>query len=122
MKKTSGRPPKIPVIPPGVAKDLADNFRALMQEWRGRRPSGESETDAFREFAKKKGVGYGTLQRVKKASSSTRLDSIEKLAEAFNISVPELLTKGEGERLFAQRRKRVSSDDDDSRVLQRDGS
>jgi transcriptional regulator with XRE-family HTH domain len=116
MKRARGRPPKIPSPPPGAGKDLSENLLALFDGlWR--RPE-EPDTDMLRNFAKKHGVGYGTLQRAREGKTATRLDTLEKIAQGFKVDVAQLLIPGEGTRIVASRKKRGPSRIDSSRELQ----
>lgn len=121
MAKKRGRPPKQPVyLPPGAFRDLRDNSRALLTHLFAR--PDESWTDTLRAFADKYDVGYGTLQRMTDGLAKPRFDSLEKFSAAFAITVPQLFIAGEATRIIdARRKRRETSDDDESRLLQRDG-
>lgn len=66
---------------------LAENLSALMASNVG--------LNTIDKLAKRSGVGRGTIDRVKKGEVSTKLETVEKLAEAFGVPVVALLTQYE---------------------------
>ena len=62
---------------------LANNLRALM--------SARPDLDTLPKITARSGVSNGTLDRIRRAVVSTRVDELEKLGRAFGVEAWELL-------------------------------
>jgi len=68
-----------------LSEILAENLTKLMAE--------NEYLDTLVKLAEKSGLGYGTVERVKKATVATSIDNVEAIARAFNVTVAALLSK-----------------------------
>ncbi|MFZ6724687.1 helix-turn-helix domain-containing protein [Undibacterium sp. MH2W] len=69
-----------------IGEILAENLSQLMAT--------SSTLNTYAKVAKRSGIGKGTVERISKYQVSTSISNLEALAEAFNVSVASLITKG----------------------------
>ncbi|MFZ6727373.1 helix-turn-helix domain-containing protein [Undibacterium sp. MH2W] len=69
-----------------IGEILAENLSQLM--------AGSSTLNTYEKVAKRSGIGKGTVERISKNQVSTSISNLEALADAFNVSVTSLITKG----------------------------
>lgn len=69
-----------------LSEIVAENLRQLM--------AGSSTLNTDERVAKRSGIGKGTVERIRKNQVSTSILNLGLLAEAFNIPVVNLITKG----------------------------